>query len=385
MKQSFFVQLWYHMLRNFIVQGRNITSKVITTAIILILVIILCLMQGMLKLSLEENTQPKFRDQFQLFTSNDMDYFDDFFSDKDEVDVFISHIFYNVAKTYNNITSFALMMGLATAWLICLNTSTVLSSKKLELNREAGSGYNLNAFYLSLNITSSIEVLVQIVLISFLCWLLRMSATSDIVVNFILLGWIASAWALLYPIIIPTKNVTIVITVAVFFFGLMFGTQVPPCDLKGVYKYDIVKFLAGFLNPIRFYYETMLVSELRTLPPQDSFTFQDPNDDFLNNLPYNFYQVANGLNRNGVAQDYMPEVSEQTHSAWARLMIPAFLVGLTIRSLGFLMLHIVGRAEQARTPFFRDLKNCSCIIQTLVLLSIFLLFFMLSLWQMNIF
>ena len=81
----------------------------------------------------------------------------------------------------------------------------------------------------------------------------------------------------------------------------------------------------------------MLVSELRTLPPQDSFTFQDPNNDFLNNLPYNFYQVANGLNRNGVAQDYMPEVSEQTHSAWARLMIPAFLVGLTIRSLGFLM------------------------------------------------
>ena len=124
-------------------------------------------------------------------------------------------------------------MGLATAWLICLNTSTILSSKKLELNREAGSGYDLNAFYLSLNITSSIEVLVQVVLIAFLCWLLRMSATSDIVVNFILLGWIASAWALLYPIFIPTKNVTIVITVAVFFFGLMFGTQVPPCDLKG--------------------------------------------------------------------------------------------------------------------------------------------------------
>ena len=79
----------------------------------------------------------------------------------------------------------------------------------------------------------------------------------------------------------------------------------------------------------RHFVETMLVSELRTLPPQSGFTLSEEFDSVVS--------VPNAFNVMMWAQHDMPEVSRQTSDGWYQQILPPFLVGLSVRLLGALL------------------------------------------------
>ena len=113
--------------------------------------------------------------------------------------------------------------------------SKMLCEKRLELFREAGSGLNLTAYYMALNISSAIEHSIQIIIIATpLIWF-RCTLSSYIctLLSFIMMAWLATSWSLFIPIIIPPKNVLIVLAFFVVLFSTIFGGLQPPVDFRG--------------------------------------------------------------------------------------------------------------------------------------------------------
>lgn len=58
-----------------------------------------------------------------------------------------------------------LRLGIIIAGLVSILSTKFLSDKRLEFFRESSSGYNVNAYYLALNITSTLEISVVMVII----------------------------------------------------------------------------------------------------------------------------------------------------------------------------------------------------------------------------
>ena len=128
-------------------------------------------------------------------------------------------------------------MGVITATLVALSAARVLTEKKLELCREASSGYNLNAFYLAVNITSGMETTILMVILAFTVIWLRSSVTSELctVLNFVMLGWIASSWSVFFPLVIPPRLIVLLLTFFMVFFGVAFSGGMDPATFKGKY------------------------------------------------------------------------------------------------------------------------------------------------------
>jgi hypothetical protein len=82
-----------------------------------------------------------------------------------------------------------LQIGLITAVLIGLQASKALTSKRTEFFRETSSGYDPNAYFLAVNIVSTLEALIQIVMVAFAAAYLREPVASWMVffVHFIVL------------------------------------------------------------------------------------------------------------------------------------------------------------------------------------------------------
>ena len=120
--------------------------------------------------------------------------------------------------------------------LVALSATKVLTEKRLELFRESGSGYDINAYFLAVNITSSLEHGIQLILCALVNLWLRNTTRSiaSYIVDFILLGWISVSWALFFPIIVPPKNIVLVTGFFMAFFGMIFGGALPPVEFKGM-------------------------------------------------------------------------------------------------------------------------------------------------------
>jgi hypothetical protein len=60
---------------------------------------------------------------------------------------------------------FPLKVGIITAVLMGLQSTKVLTNKRIEFFREASSGYNINAYFVAINITATLEHSTQAVII----------------------------------------------------------------------------------------------------------------------------------------------------------------------------------------------------------------------------
>jgi len=121
-------------------------------------------------------------------------------------------------------------MGVILAILIGLSALKAITGHRKEFFREAGSGYNVNSFTLAINIMVTLEHSAQTVIAALFSLWLRSSYASwtNFFVHFLGLSWIATSWALLFPLIIPAENV---FTVAGFYyvlFSLLFSGGVAP-------------------------------------------------------------------------------------------------------------------------------------------------------------
>jgi hypothetical protein len=130
-----------------------------------------------------------------------------------------------------------LKVGIILCVLLGLTGTKIVTSKRIEFFREAGSGYNINAYFIALCVISTIEHAAQVVIAAFFAFWIRnpLASASSFFVHFLLLMWICIGWALLIPMMVPADNVVLVAGFFFAFCGLMFSGAFPPILYKGEY------------------------------------------------------------------------------------------------------------------------------------------------------
>lgn len=145
---------------------------------------------------------------------------------------------------------------------VALTIASIINSTRNEVFREASSGHNINAHLLALNITTTIELLLQMLPASGLAYALRNSLTPFYVfyLNFALLAWVSAGWA---SILYPTFPATIVLFAVTSLSSLLLSGTVPPFEYEQVYATIGSQLLTGFLSPTRFFLKSLSVSEFK--------------------------------------------------------------------------------------------------------------------------
>jgi hypothetical protein len=121
------------------------------------------------------------------------------------------------------------------AVMIGLTATKTITSKRKEFFREAASGYSTNAYFLAVQVIATIEHTVQVVLCALCAIWLRCSLShwSSWMIAFVLCGWIAVSWALVFPFIFPAENVVLVTGFYIVVFSLLFSGGVAPVTFGG--------------------------------------------------------------------------------------------------------------------------------------------------------
>lgn len=299
----------------------------------------ICWLDGPIKAT--EFNQPQISFEFDVLTSNNPDEF--------------SRSFFNLFKyafSMKQIPGFAMKVGVILSVVLGLSAGGNFNDKRLEFFREAASGYDANAYYLALHITTLLEQQVMMLMVSVAIYWMRQSLSKGLsfILNFLLLDWIVIAWGLLFPLFVSPKNVTIVIGLFMAFVGIQFSGQLEPLTFKSMYASDSTSAFVAFLCPIRYFVEQMSVIEQRALPAQSGFT-QVQTEDAIN-----FPKALNSFNIIGTGQLDFENVSVQSFYGWNWPLLRVFMVGLTLRIISFGFLHACNRSLQNKKPLFTMLK-----------------------------
>jgi hypothetical protein len=231
-----------------------------------------------------------------------------------------------------------------------LQSTKVLTNKRLEFFREASSGYNINAYFVAINITATLEHSTQAVIIAFFsAWLREPIANwRSFFIHFVMLTWICISWGFLIPMLFPPDNVVIIIGFFMSFCGLLISGALPPVGYKEIYSSRVTEHLSAWLSPTRFFYEALTVGDLRCLPEQTGMTVEHESVNFPRN-----YTVIRQL---GLAGHDM-NATLQSCDGWYWDVLPSLLVGLTIRFAAGLAMHAFSRAQQTKRPILYAMKH----------------------------
>lgn len=104
----------------------------------------------------------------------------------------------------------------------------------------------------------------------------------------------------------------------------------------------------AFFSPPRFFSEAIVVSEMKCLPPQTGFTQTDEATNFpVGEDSFSFLSIGQ-LDSN---------VTDFSCSGWYWGILPAFMVGLTIRFAAFGAINSLNRSKMAKKSFLFELRN----------------------------
>mmetsp|Transcript_34130 Transcript_34130/g.49529 ORF Transcript_34130/g.49529 Transcript_34130/m.49529 type:complete len:875 (-) Transcript_34130:267-2891(-) len=341
-KQPFFMQLLNHIIRNIIVISRNGITKVVDAFILMIAVIAISLLNGTLEITKTLSTA----DFDSLLVTSDP---------KPLLAQWPNLTSYS-ARAYTSVLQYNLQIGVIISVLVSLAAAKVISEKRIEFFREAGSGYDINAYFLALNFTSTIEYAIQMLLASGSAYWLRNSLVGyeTFVINFLLLSWVSSAWAFFFASFMPPKNLTITTAFFITFTCLLFSGGIAPFEYKDIYAGVGYEILCGAISATRFFQESMVVSEYRCLPEQAGFAISDDAEYLLNN--YNTDTSVNGFSYFNLAMRDHDTVVGKSCDGWFWGVLPSFFIGLTLRAFACVFLHILNRGQQAKKKFVEELR-----------------------------
>jgi hypothetical protein len=248
--------------------------------------------------------------------------------------------------------SYPMQVGLVVAVLISLQTSKLLTSKQIEFFREASSGYNINAYFIAVNVVATFEVGIESVLVAFAAAMFREPVAEwfSYFAHFVLLGWVGASWALFFPMFVPHENVTVVIGFFMVFFSLLTSGAIPPVSYSLIYEGGIEEHIAAWLSPTRFFIEGLAVGEHRCLPPQSGWTVADDSVNFDRD-----YTLMRTEQVSYAMHDPNATIPSCEGYYWG--LLPSFCVGLTIRYAAFMAMHIFNRAPQTKKPLLFELKR----------------------------
>lgn len=193
----------------------------IDTAIILVAIILVAFFVGELKPT--KDFPPDIRNEYDVLTSTDQSVCAQAMPDVFKVSAF------------SDCKTFALSASAIISTLFALTASKAITDKREGFFREVSSGYCINAYFLAVNVSTSIEQGSQALLASILAFWVRKSLCHWLMyaLNFLSLGWISVSWGLLFAIIVPPKNVVLVIGFFMLFGSLMLSGVSPPIQYHG--------------------------------------------------------------------------------------------------------------------------------------------------------
>jgi hypothetical protein len=229
------------------------------------------------------------------------------------------------------------------------------------------------------NLTSTVEHFVQMALAAGCAYWLRDSLTDSwytYQVQFFMLMWLVVSWGLFIPLLVPPNNTVLTVGFFMAFFGLLFSGAVDPVTYRDIYTEgnDGIAIFSGVTSVTRFFIEGLAVQELRSLPEQSGYTVQPSSVNFPIGDVGSFTLV-------GLAQNDL-SVVQHSGNGWYWGVLPAFMVGLTVRVLALGTLHVSDRPRQNKKPLMYELKRepllrnrtfyylVACVVSVLSLFSI---------------
>jgi len=234
--------------------------------------------------------------------------------------------------------------------------------KKLEFYRESSSGYNINAYYFAVNVTSTVEMVIQMIIAGFFAAFISMPISSwvNFILNFVVLGFGCLSWSLLLSIVIDEKNLVMVTGFLLAVTNIFLGGGLPPVEFPFIYARPFVKLLAGLLAPGRYFLETFVASDYKCLPSQYGFTFGDD--------ATSFPAGAESFNVTGIGESD-ENIALQNCGGWYGAYLPAIFVGIFLRVLAGGMIHVVDRNKQSKTELRLSLKDKSFLMGSIIYLT----------------
>jgi hypothetical protein len=264
---------------------------------------------------------------------------------------------------------FGLKAGVILAVIVGLTATKPMTEKRIEFFRESGSGYDVNAYFLAVNIVTTVEHSIQLFLVGAASYWLRdaISGRASYYVSFLILAWLTVSWALLLSVVVPPKNIFNIVGFFMAFSGLLFSGASDPILYPDIYSNPIIGLFCGFFSPTRYFTESLAVSEHRCMPVQSGFT---------QSLAPNFPPDKTAFAILGLAQNDS-SVGNRSCNGWFWYVLPAICVGLTVRLVAGGLIHVVGRSMQAkkdiRVEIWDELKSPGPKTVTLVCISYMLL------------
>jgi hypothetical protein len=133
-----------------------------------------------------------------------------------------------------------LKVGIIISVLLGLTAMRILTKKRLQFFREAGSGYNLNAYFFAVNIVATLEHSVQVLIAAAFAFWIRnpLASAASFFVHFFLLAWVTVSWALFIPMVVSPDSVVLMAGCFFSFCGLMFSGAFPPIVYKCKYFWE---------------------------------------------------------------------------------------------------------------------------------------------------
>jgi len=197
-KPTFGSQLKIQMLRYCLVWKRNFISKQIDTIIIVGTAALISAMAGKAEVTVDSEIGVSY---YSLVSNNPSALIPE-----------LPQIFRYALLPDEEMQKFTLRFGLVLVVLIGLTASKDITDKQTEFFREAASGYDVNAYFLAVNIMSTVEHLTQSFVAALIAWCIRQSVSKWLYfcMSFLALSWFAISWSLLIPLLVPPSNVTIV-------------------------------------------------------------------------------------------------------------------------------------------------------------------------------
>lgn len=244
---------------------------------------------------------------------------------------------------------YGLKAGVILAVIVGLTATKPMTEKRIEFFREAGSGYDVTAYFLAMNVVTTVEHCAQLLIVGATAKWVRHGNTGEAsyLVSFLMLGWLTVSWALLLAVVVPPQNIFNVVGFFMAFTGLLFSGASPPVLYSDIYDNPGWAIFCGFFSPTRYFTESLAVSEHRCMPEQSGFTqFNAPN----------FPPDKTSFAIIGLAQNDS-STTIRSCSGWFWYVLPCFFVGMTIRVFAGGLIHVVGRSEQSKKSFFQEISD----------------------------
>ncbi len=149
-----------------------------------------------------------------------------------------------------------------------------MSDQKAVVFREFDSGFNISAYFLAISLMSTLEYGIIMVFAGSISFWLRspLMPYASYVLNFFLLQFCFVAWGHLITAFVPPDNLAVIVGTILLSSGLLCSGFIRPLLMADVYSSKTAALLSGLISPVRYFVETMVVSDRLCLGGQYGFT-----------------------------------------------------------------------------------------------------------------